>query len=78
MALIAVTGRMEESTWPAGWQNSMAPLRACDRMSLSPPSWLSGKTLSSMRPPVSRAIRSPTSISRVLNGWAEGVLVPIL
>ena len=78
IALTAVTGRIDDRICPVGWQNSIAPLRAWDNRSLSPPSWLSGKTCNSIRPLLSLAIRSPTSRSRLLNGCAAGVLVPIL
>ena len=78
MPLTAATGRIEARIRPAGWTKSTAPLRACDSRSLSPPSWLAGKIVSVMRPPVSFAMRSDTSSSRLWNGCPAGLECPIL
>src|SRR5258708_23773224 len=56
----------------------MAPLRACERMSLSPPSWLLAKIDSVILPSDSRAMREETSSRRWWKGCDSGLLCPIL
>src|ERR1043165_8066999 len=45
-------------------------------MSLSPPSWLSGKIWMSIRPPVSCRILSTASCPRLVSEWVAGIEWP--
>ena len=54
---------------PPVLKKSMAPERTCDKRSLSPPSWLFGKTPISTLPPVSCLIAAAASTAKVFTGW---------
>src|SRR3954454_15953563 len=45
--------KVERPATPETEKNSSAPLRTCDSMSVSPPSWLLGNTLRANRPSLS-------------------------
>ncbi len=53
-------------------KNSIPPDRTWASRSLSPPSWLLGKTAMSTRPSLSRLIRSVASRARTCSGWLAG------
>src|SRR3954470_5936403 len=70
--------KVESPATPETEKNSSAPLRTCDSISVSPPSWLLGNTLRANRPSLSFRILSAASSARAESGWVAGTLVPYL
>src|SRR3954464_3736998 len=70
--------KVESPATPETEKNSSAPLRTCDSISVSPPSWLLGNTLRANRPSLSFRILSAASSARAESGCVAGTLVPYL
>lgn len=75
-ALMAATGTSVAMTSDDGVKKVSAPLRTCESMSVSPPSWLAGKISISTLPSVSVLMRSAASWARMLSGCDSGRLLP--
>jgi hypothetical protein len=75
---IAVTGMIVDIAGPDCAQNSRAPERNWEIMSVVEPSWLFGKIWISSLLPVSDLIRSAAFRAQVLVGWDAGRSTPNL
>ncbi len=75
MPLMAAAGTSVERISGDSEKNSVAPLRSCESVSVSLPSWLEGKMLIFMRPPDASRMPSAASFRRMLSGCVTGRLL---
>jgi hypothetical protein len=76
--LIEATLTRDDSTSGEQVKNSSAPVRICDSMSVSPPSWLLGNIAISSRPPDSALILSAALCIATVTGWLACTWLPYL
>ena len=75
MPLMEASGTKVDRMRPDRLNIWIAPVRNCDSMSVSPPSWLLGKIWMSTRPPDCARMRSTASRNRTFIGCCATLLL---